>query len=56
MGKAEVLEEKPVPVLLCHPQFPHGLAQARFRGAAVRCPRITASAMERPYDLVVEEG
>jgi hypothetical protein len=43
-GRTEVLGEKPVPVPLCPPQIPHGLARDR----AVRGRRLTAWGMARP--------
>jgi hypothetical protein len=36
---------KPVPVLLCPPQIPHELTQARTRASAVRGRRLTAWAI-----------
>jgi hypothetical protein len=47
-GKTEVLGEKPVPVPLCPPQIPHGLARDRTRASAVEGLRLTAWAMARP--------
>ena len=47
-GKTEVLGEKPVPVPLCPPQIPHGLARDRTGASAVRGRRLTAWAMARP--------
>jgi hypothetical protein len=39
---------KPVPVPLCPPQIPHGLARARTRAAAVGGRRPAACARQRP--------
>jgi hypothetical protein len=52
-GKTEVLGEKPVPVPLCPPQFPHGLTRHRTRASAVRGRRLTAWAMTRPTPLLL---
>jgi hypothetical protein len=47
-GKAEVLGEKPVPLLLCAQHIPRGLSRDWTWASAVRGRRLTASAMERP--------
>jgi hypothetical protein len=52
-GKNEVLGEKPVPLLLCSPQIPHGLTQDRTRACAMRGRRLTAWTMGRPSLSVV---
>jgi hypothetical protein len=54
-GKTEVLGEKPVPVLLCPPQIPHGPTRDRIRVFAVRGRRLTAWAMARPSAEVKNE-
>jgi hypothetical protein len=46
-GKAEVLGEKPVPVILCPPQIPRGLTLDRTRASAVGGRRLTAWTMAR---------
>jgi len=40
--KSDVLEEKPVPLTLCPPQIPPGLAWDRIRASAVTGRRLTA--------------
>jgi hypothetical protein len=40
-GENEELGEKPVPVPLCPPQIPHGLARERTRASAVTDRRLT---------------
>jgi hypothetical protein len=52
LGKTEALREKPVPVPLCPPQIPHGLALDRTRSSAVGGRRLTAWAMARPIGVV----
>jgi hypothetical protein len=47
-GKTEELGEKPVSVLLCPPQIPHGFTCTRTRTSAVRGRRQTAWSMARP--------
>jgi hypothetical protein len=47
-GKTEEVRERPVPVLLCPPQIPHGLTRARTPASAVRGRWLTAWAMARP--------
>jgi hypothetical protein len=42
MGKTEVLGEKPVPVPLCPPQIPHGLARDQTWASAVGGRWLTA--------------
>jgi hypothetical protein len=57
-GKTEELGEKPVSVLLCAPQIPHGLTRARTRASAVRGRRLTTWAVARPlqgiYSVLTE--
>jgi hypothetical protein len=46
-GKSDWLGEKPVPVLLCPPQIPHGLPWERTQASAMRIQRLIIWAMER---------
>jgi hypothetical protein len=48
-GKIKVLGEKSVPVPLCPPQIPHGPTRNWTQASAVRCRRLTAWAMARPF-------
>jgi hypothetical protein len=45
--KTKELGEKPVPVLLCPPQIPHGVNRARTLPSAVICRRLSSWAMAR---------
>jgi hypothetical protein len=52
-GENRQLGEKPVPVLLCPPQTPHGLTRHRTRASAVRGRRLNSSAMARPLSKLM---
>jgi hypothetical protein len=52
-GENRQLGEKPVPVPLCPPQTPHGLARDRTRASTVRGRRLTAWAMARPKQILI---
>jgi hypothetical protein len=54
-GKTPVLGEKPVPVPLCPPQIPHGLARDRTRASAVGGRRLTAWTMARPTSFTIND-
>jgi hypothetical protein len=54
--KTEVLGEKPVPVLLCPPQIPHGLTRDRTRASAVRGRLLTAWDMALPSLMILPVG